>query len=131
MSAPPPPEPQGFDALYGLELIECSQERASARVRVRDQLMQPAGLVHGGVYGAIAEALSSLGTSLAIDPEHQLALGLTTHTTVLRPIAEGTIHASAVRRHRGRTTWVWEVEISDDRDGICAHSRVTVAIREA
>ncbi len=130
MSAQSSPEPQGFDALYGLELAECSEERAGARVPVRDPLKQRAGLVHGGVYGAIADALASLGTSVAVDQEGKLAIALSNHTTVLEPISDGTIHATAIRRHRGRTTWVWEVEISDDRDRLCAHSRVTVAVRE-
>jgi 1,4-dihydroxy-2-naphthoyl-CoA hydrolase len=45
-------------------------------------------------------------------------------------VSDGAIHATAVRRHRGRTTWVWEVEIADDQGRISAHSRVTVAIRD-
>jgi 1,4-dihydroxy-2-naphthoyl-CoA hydrolase len=104
----------GFDGLYGLEVTELSDELAAGRVVVRDELKQPAGLVHGGVYASIAESLASLGTGLSVLPEGKLAMGLSNQTSFLRPITQGTIHARALRKHRGRTTWVWEVEITDD-----------------
>ena len=100
----------GFDALYGLELVEVTAEVASGRVAVSDELRQPTGLVHGGVYAAIAESLASYGTAVAVMPEGRLAMGLSNHTSFLRPITGGTIHATARPRHRGRSTWVWEVE---------------------
>ena len=51
-------------------------------------------------------------------------------TYFLRPITSGTIHAKARRRHRGRTTWVWEVDITDDEGRLCALVRMTIAVRE-
>jgi uncharacterized protein (TIGR00369 family) len=119
----------GFDGLYGLELIEISEERMRASVRVRDELKQPAGLVHGGVYAAIAESLASFGTAIGVIGEGNVAMGLANNTSFLRPITEGTIHAEARRRHRGRTTWVWDVEITDDQDRVCVLTRVTIAVR--
>jgi uncharacterized protein (TIGR00369 family) len=121
---------EGFDGLYGLEMLECSDEIVRGEVAVRDQLLQPAGLVHGGVYAAIAEALASWGTGYAVLPEGKFAVGLSNQTSFLRPITEGTIHATASRRHRGRTTWVWEVEITDDHARLCALTRVTMAVRD-
>jgi uncharacterized protein (TIGR00369 family) len=97
---------------------------------VRDELTQSAGLVHGGVYSAISEALAASGTTSAVASEGKLAVGLSQQTTTLHPITGGTIHATAVRRHRGRTTWVWEVEISDEAHRRCAVARVTIAVRE-
>lgn len=121
----------GFDALYGLELVEVTAEVASGRVAVSDELRQPAGLVHGGVYAAIAESLASYGTAVAVMPEGRLAMGLSNHTSFLRPITGGTIHATARPRHRGRSTWVWEVELADDDDQLCVLARVTIAVRDA
>jgi 1,4-dihydroxy-2-naphthoyl-CoA hydrolase len=60
-----------------------------------------------------------------------VAMGLSNLTSFLRPITEGTIHAVAHARHRGRTTWVWEVEMLDDLQRPCVLSRVTVAVRDA
>jgi 1,4-dihydroxy-2-naphthoyl-CoA hydrolase len=121
----------GFDGLYGLELLELTDEVVRGRVAVRDDLKQPAGLVHGGVYAAVAEALASFGTAVAVMPHGKLAMGLSNQTSFLRPITEGVIDAKATRKHRGRTTWVWEVEIFDDQARLCVLSRVTIAVRDA
>jgi uncharacterized protein (TIGR00369 family) len=122
--------PSGFDGLYGLELLEITPEAARGRVRVRDELKQPFGLVHGGVYAAIAESLASIGTAVAVGPDGKTAMGLSNQTSFLRPVTEGTIHAVASPKHRGRTTWVWEVEMSDDSGRLCVLTRMTIAVRE-
>jgi 1,4-dihydroxy-2-naphthoyl-CoA hydrolase len=56
-------------------------------------------------------------------------MGQSNHTSFLRPVSEGTIHAEATAKHRGRTSWVWEVEFRDDQGRLCALSRVTTALR--
>ena len=50
-------------------------------------------------------------------------------TTFMRPVTAGTVHALATVRHRGRTTWVWDVDFTDDDGKLCATSRVTMAVR--
>ena len=118
-----------FDRHYGLEVEESSDELVRGRLSVGEHLTQPAGLVHGGVYAAIAEGLASLGTNRGVASEGMLGLGMSNHSTFLRPVAGGTIRATARRRHRGRTTWIWDVELVDDDDRLCAISRVIVAVR--
>lgn len=120
----------GFDGLIGLEITEAGDELVIAHVPVRDELKQQFGLVHGGVYAAIAESVASLATGVAVAADGRAAMGLANQTSFLRPVSEGTIHARAVRKHAGRTTWVWEVEMSDDRGRLCALTRMTVAVRE-
>jgi uncharacterized protein (TIGR00369 family) len=119
-----------LDGLVGLEYVELSDESAAGRVQVRDELKQPGGLVHGGVYASIAESLASIATHVSVMPDGKVATGLSNQTSFLRPISEGTIHATARARHRGRTTWVWEVETTDDHGRLCALTRVTVAVRD-
>ncbi|HZH23990.1 MAG TPA: PaaI family thioesterase [Solirubrobacteraceae bacterium] len=121
----------GFDGLYGLELLAISDEEVRAQVVVRDEHKQPAGLVHGGVFASIAESIASFATWLAVRDEGLSAQGLSNQTSFLRPVVDGTIHAIGRRRHRGRTTWVWDVEISDDAARLCALVRMTIAVREA
>ncbi len=121
--------PVGLDALLGHELLECTDELVTSRLAVRDELRQPFGLVHGGVFAAIAETLASVGTAVAVVPRGSAAMGLSNQTSFLRPITSGTIHGRAVRRHRGRTTWIWDVEITDDDGRLCAMSRMTIAVR--
>jgi uncharacterized protein (TIGR00369 family) len=122
---------QGFDALYGLEVLEVTEELVRAQVVVRDDLRQPFGLVHGGVLASLAETMASLGTLAVVVPQGNAAMGASNHTSFLRPIVDGTIHARALRRHRGRSTWIWDVEITDDAGRLCAVSRMTIAVRPA
>lgn len=119
----------GFDRLYGLEMVECSESEVRARVAVRDELKQPAGLVHGGVFASMAESIASIATGMAVLGEGNMAMGMSNSTSFLRPIVAGTVHAHAVRLHRGRTTWVWDVTFSDDDQRICALTRMTIAVR--
>src|SRR6185437_15480711 len=130
MAVPSSTDPPGFDALYGLELTECSAELARGRLEIRDELRQPGGPVHGGVYGAIADALAVRGTAAGVSGEDKLAVGLANQITVLHPIESGTLHGTATRRHRGRTTWVWEVELADDAGRVSVAGRVTVSVRD-
>jgi uncharacterized protein (TIGR00369 family) len=121
---------EGFDALYGFQLTEIDDGLARGEVAVRDELKQPFGLVHGGVYASLAESLTSIATALAVAPDGRQAMGQSNSTSFLRPITEGTIYATAHARHRGRTTWIWDVEITDDAGRLCALSRTTIAVRE-
>jgi uncharacterized protein (TIGR00369 family) len=118
-----------FDKLYGLEFLELSDGEVRSRVQVRDEIKQPMGLVHGGVYASMAESMASVATALAVAEDGQMAMGMANSTSFLRPITEGTVHARAQRLHRGRTTWVWDVSFSDDAGRTCAMTRMTIAVR--
>jgi len=122
---------QGFDRLYGLELLSVSDTEVRAQLQVRPEVKQPAGLVHGGVYASIAESIASMATHLAVTEAGATAVGLANSTSFLRPITDGAVHAVATRVHRGRTTWVWDVSFSDDAGRTCALTRMTIAVRPA
>jgi 1,4-dihydroxy-2-naphthoyl-CoA hydrolase len=119
----------GFDRLYGLELVEVGDTEVRAQVSVREELKQPAGLIHGGVYASIAEAMTSLATAMGVLEQGFTAMGLSNSTSFLRPITAGTVHALGTRLHKGRSTWVWDVHFSDDQGRLCAVTRMTIAVR--
>jgi uncharacterized protein (TIGR00369 family) len=120
---------KGFDALYGLELQQVTADRVDARVVVDERHLQPFGLVHGGVYAAMSESMASIGT--AVGNEGKFVAGLSNQTSFLRPVfKDDTITAVATPRHRGSTTWVWEVECADGQGRPAALVRVTIAVRE-
>ena len=123
------PFEQSFDGLYGLEIHDVGEEEVTASVPVRDAVKQPMGLVHGGLFASIAESLASMATAMAVAGDGKQAMGLSNATSFLRPITEGTVHATARRLHRGRTTWIWDVEITDDAGRRCALTRMTIAVR--
>ena len=119
----------GFAGLIGIELQALTEEEVRARFPVRDELKQPAGLVDGGVYATVAENICSAATWWALSEQNRVTVGLSNHTSFLRPVTDGRVDAVARARHRGRTTWVWEVDITDDEGRLCAMSRVTMAVR--
>jgi uncharacterized protein (TIGR00369 family) len=132
-NVPPHPllERSPFDAHYGLEILECTPDVTRARVEILPHLKQPTGVVHGGVYAAIAEAVASMGTNSAVIEADGVGLGMHNATSFLRPVSDGSVHAVGRPRHRGRTTWVWDVDLTDDHGNLCAVSRVTIAVRPA
>lgn len=118
-----------MDQTLGFEGYEREGELARARIQVEDRIRQPFGIVHGGAYAALAESLCSRATYEAVAPE--LAFGQLNQTSFLRPISEGSVHAVARARHRGRTSWIWDVDMSDDQGRLCAISRLIIAVRPA
>ena len=118
-----------FDDLIGTEWLDLGRDEARARVAVRPDHKQPLGLVHGGVFATLAESTCSAATYLAVSGDGMAAMGQSNSTTFLRPITEGHVNALARARHQGRTTWVWDVEITDDEGRLCALVRINVAVR--
>jgi 1,4-dihydroxy-2-naphthoyl-CoA hydrolase len=121
--------PSGFAGEIGVEWIDFDPENARARIAVEPRHQQIYGIVHGGVYSALAESIASAATWRAVDEDGMAAMGQGNDTTFLRPITDGHVNASARARHRGRTTWIWDVEMTDDAGKVCALSRVTIAVR--
>ena len=118
-----------MDAAIGFEHLGLDGDRARGQFEVTDSVRQPYGIVHGGAYAAAAESLASAATFMAVREQGMLAMGQSNHTSFLRPLSEGTVHAEGSVRHRGRTSWVWEVEFKDDEGRLLALSRVTMAVR--
>lgn len=124
------PFEQSFIGVLGLEVDASDRTgHVTARLPVGPHVMQPMGIVHGGVYASIAETLASMGTAAAVVETGGVPLGMANNTNFLRPVGEGTIHATATAFHQGRTSWIWDVEMRDDAGRLCATSRVTIAVR--
>ena len=123
------PAPGTLDDVLGFELLEASPDRCRARFAAEKRVQQPLGLVHGGAFAALAESMVSLTTHLAVEGDGQVAVGQANHTTFMRPVTSGHVNAHGVPRHRGRTSWIWDVEFTDDDGRLCALTRVTMAVR--
>jgi 1,4-dihydroxy-2-naphthoyl-CoA hydrolase len=121
--------PSGFAEEIGVEWSSMDPDDARARIAIEPRHLQPFGTVHGGVYAALAESICSAATYSAVADQGMAAMGQSNNTTFLRPILEGHVNAIARARHRGRTTWVWDVEMTDDEGRGCALARVTIAVR--
>ena len=124
----PPLVTGGLPEAMGIELLDADADVARGRIEITDRTLQPYGIVHGGTFAALAETVASAATHMHVQP--RLAIGQSNNTSFIRPASSGHIEARARTRHRGRTTWVWDVEMTDDAGRLCAFSIVTVAVRE-
>lgn len=118
-----------FDALIGTEWLHDDPDHARVRIAVRDELRQPVGLLHGGVLSSIVESVCSRATALAVFGDGMMAMGQSIDVSFVRPVTEGHAEVLARARHRGRTTWIWEAEVSDAEGRLCALAKMTIAVR--
>jgi 1,4-dihydroxy-2-naphthoyl-CoA hydrolase len=123
------PVPGTLDDALGFELLEATADGCRARFPVEKRVQQPMGLVHGGAYAALAESMVSLTTHREVEGDGNFAVGQSNHTTFLRPVTGGYVNAAGTPLHRGRTSWVWDVDFTDDEGRLCATTRVTLAVR--
>jgi 1,4-dihydroxy-2-naphthoyl-CoA hydrolase len=118
-----------FDALLGTEWLDDDPAHARVRVEMRDELRQPVGLLHGGVMSSLVESVCSRATALSVFDQGMAAMGQSISVSFIRPITEGHAEVRATARHRGRTTWVWDAEVRDAEDRLCALAQMTIAVR--
>lgn len=120
-----------FDGHVGTEWLDMGPDEARARLAVEPHHSQPLGSVHGGVFATLAESIASAATYTAVVDDGMIAVGQSNATTFVRPIVDGHLNALARPRHRGSSTWVWDVEITDDDGRLCGLSRIAIAVRPA
>jgi 1,4-dihydroxy-2-naphthoyl-CoA hydrolase len=127
----PPDEPDvsPFSGLIGVEWLSNDPDGAQARIEVRDDLKQPYGYLHGGVIMTMIDELCSRSTVIQVIMDGMVALGQSIDISLVRSVAEGSVTVTARARHRGKTSWVWDAEASDDQGRLCALAKVTVAVR--
>jgi 1,4-dihydroxy-2-naphthoyl-CoA hydrolase len=121
----------GFELALGMTFTRASADEVELEVPVRPELLQPYGLVHGGVYSSILESAASVGAALFAMRTGQSTVGLENTTSFLRAVRSGKLVAVAKPLHRGRQTQVWEVEVRSDEGKLAATGRVRMLCLEA
>jgi 1,4-dihydroxy-2-naphthoyl-CoA hydrolase len=125
------PLDQTLDGTLGIEVLEHTGDVVKGRLPVENRVRQPYGIVHGGAMLSLAESLTSMATAVGVMDQNMVAMGQEINASFMRPISAGYVNASARVRRRGRSAWVWEVEITDDADKLCSLIRATIAVRPA
>src|SRR5579862_4797822 len=112
----------------GIELIEAGDDYLKARMPVDHRTRQPAGLLHGGASVALAETLGSLGAIYCVDREKYYCVGQEINANHVRGVTGGWVIGTARPVHIGRSSHVWEICITDERDKLVCISRITMAV---
>jgi 1,4-dihydroxy-2-naphthoyl-CoA hydrolase len=116
----------GFTRLIGLELADAGPDRVTASLAITEDLLQPYGILHGGVLCSLVETLASIGAALWFGDRGQV-VGVSNHTDFLRASRSGLLHAVGTPIHRGRSSQLWLVEVTDDADRLIARGQLRVA----
>jgi uncharacterized protein (TIGR00369 family) len=114
-------------AHLGIEFLEVGDDFIRARVPVDARTRQPYGLLHGGVSVVLAETLGSCGAAFSC-PEGHRAVGLDINANHLRGATSGWVTGVARPVHIGRTTQVWQIDLSNDAGELTCVSRITMAV---
>ncbi|GAS95856.1 phenylacetic acid degradation-like protein [Mycolicibacterium canariasense] len=116
---------KGFDAELGLKYLDVTPDGGRAQLTITDKVLQPWGIVHGGVYCAIVESLASVCGHVWLS-EHGggTVVGVNNNTDFLRAIKSGTVTAVSEPVHRGRRQQLWLITITDEDDRLVARGQV-------
>jgi len=129
LPAPVIPWEDTFESFLELEWIELGPESAHVKIAVRENLKQPLGLLHGGIYSAVAETVASVATVSRVWEDGYIGSGLSNYASFLRPVTEGTLDVFAKLRGHDDREWTWGHEFRDEDERLCALVEVTIAVR--
>jgi len=115
-------------AVLGITFIEIGNNYLKASMPVNTNTHQPYGLLHGGASAALAETIGSVASSLCIDTEKQICVGIELNCNHLKGKRDGMVIATAEPLHVGYSTHVWDIKIRDEKESLICVSRLTVAI---
>lgn len=116
----------GFDRTLGLEVLSATEDEVVGRLEVTPRLLQPFGLLHGGVLCAMVETLGSVAGAVWFG-ERGNVVGTSNHTNFLRAVREGVLTGVATPIHRGRTQQLWTVDVRDEEGRLVAKGELRVA----
>jgi uncharacterized protein (TIGR00369 family) len=103
--------------VIGLRWDRLSRERGEAHLDPTEDLHQPTGIVHGGVWCAVVESMASVCGAMSVLSEGLVCVGSHNATDFLRPHREGRVLGVATPIQVGRTQQLWLVELSRESDG--------------
>jgi 1,4-dihydroxy-2-naphthoyl-CoA hydrolase len=114
-----------------IEILEATKDRVVAKMPVQAKVSQPFGFLHGGASVALAETVASIGAYLNVAENNENAFGLEINANHVRPKRDGFVIATAKPLHRGKSTHVWDIQITDEAGKLVCVSRCTMAITKS
>ncbi|GFZ85826.1 thioesterase [Aquaticitalea lipolytica] len=108
-----------------IEMIDFGNDYLVARMPVNSRVYQPDGVLHGGATAALAESVGSFASHIFIDTEKMFVRGLEITANHLKSVTEGYIYAKATFLHKGRTTQLLDIRVTDDHDNLVSICRLS------
>ena len=115
--------------LLDIQVTDIGDNNLIGTMPVCAKTHQPMGLLHGGASAVLAETLGSIAANLAAD-EGSYCVGLELNCNHIRSVRSGLVTGCATAVHVGRSTQVWDIRISDDKERLVCISRLTMAVKQ-
>ena len=108
-----------------IEMIDYGDDFLVARMPVNSSVHQPDGVLHGGATAALAESVGSFASHLFIDTEKFFVRGIEVTANHLKSVKSGYVFAKATFLHKGRTTQLLDIRITDEKDNLISICRLS------
>ena len=112
-----------------IEVIDCGDDFLIAKMPVNSRVHQPDGVLHGGATAALAESIGSFASHIFTDLENYFVRGIEVTANHLKSVTDGYVYAKATFLHKGRTTQLLDIRVTDDNDNlisICKLSTISL-----
>ncbi|WP_411843585.1 PaaI family thioesterase [Salinicoccus sp. HZC-1] len=119
----------GLVDLLGIEIVREEKGVMVMQLPVTEKVLQPYGYLHGGANVVLAETAASIGAARLI-ADDEITFGMEINANHIKTKQDGVITATAKCRHQGRSTQIWEIEITDEENDLVCLSRCTMAVKK-
>ena len=108
-----------------ISFVDVGENFLIAKMPVTPRVFQPDGVLHGGATIALAESVGSAATYIFMDAKKYFVRGIEISANHVRSINEGDVFARATVVHKGRTTQLWNIQITDQEDRLISQCKLT------
>lgn len=108
-----------------IEIVDYGEDTLTARMPVDERVYQPDGVLHGGATAALAESVGSFASHLFIDTNEMFVRGIEITANHLRSVKDGFVYATATFLHKGRTTQILDIKVTDDNSNLISACRLS------
>lgn len=108
-----------------IEFTDIGEDFVTARMPVNSRVHQPDGVLHGGATVALAESVGSVASHIFLDAEEFFIRGIEISANHLKSIKAGEVFAKATFIHKGRTTQLWDIRITDIENNLISVVKLT------
>jgi 1,4-dihydroxy-2-naphthoyl-CoA hydrolase len=111
-----------------IKVTGIGEDYLEATMPVDHRTHQVYGILHGGASVVLAETLGSMGGMLTVDPKQFYCVGIDINANHIKAMKSGLVKGIARPVHAGRSTQVWQIEITNEASELVCISRLTLAV---
>ncbi|MAP53867.1 PaaI family thioesterase [Altibacter sp.] len=108
-----------------IEFIDVTEDTIVARMPVTSRVHQPDGILHGGASVALAESVGSAGSFVFLGSTDLQIRGIEISANHVKSVRDGFVYATAKILHKGRTTQLWQIPITNDKNELISMVKLT------